>query len=228
MTRQTSLLAGLAVVAVLLAWWMLLMAPRNNEIATLREDTDAAVAQQQVVTGRIRSLEQVRTEAPDIEADLAAARQLLPAQPGLPSSVRQLQDAADQSGVVLASISPTRPAAVVERPDLTGIRVSLSVSGGYYQWVDFIRRVEDPRLVGRGVLVDAIDLTVGEYPTLNGNVQLTMFATTSVSPGAAAAPDAAAPQQAPAAEGGDDADEGAGDDAEPAAEAAGELTGGRS
>ena len=185
MTRQQSLLAGLAVVVVLVAWWMLLMSPRNTEVAEARAEVETVQGEQDVMRNRIRALESVRGDAPEIEADLAAAQTILPPGAGLPATLRQLQDAADQSGIVLTDVSPDRPSPVPEAPGIDRIDVSLTVSGGYYQWVDFLRRVEDPRLVGRGVLVRGVDLTPGEYPTLDGSVRMAMFAQEAVSPGAA-------------------------------------------
>lgn len=183
MTRQQSLLSVLAVVVVVAAWWFVFMAPRNEAIAALRDEVEVARTQQATVRARIRALEAVRTAAPDIEAELASARTLLPRSASLPSALRQLQDAADSSGLVLDAVAPTRPVPHADRDDLQSFTVSVAVSGGYYQWVDFVRRVEDPSLVGRGVLVEALDVTPLEYPLLAGNVQLRMFASGAVSPG---------------------------------------------
>jgi hypothetical protein len=48
--------------------------------------------------------------------------------------------------------------------------------GGYFQVVDFLRRLEDPVVTPRGVLVQSVTASPGELPTLSVSVSVVMFA----------------------------------------------------
>lgn len=177
MTRQATMLAALGVVLVLLLFYFFAFAPKNDELAVIREDIDTAVAQQATLEARIAALQEVRLRAPEIEAALAAAESIIPREAALPSALRQLQLAADDSGVELLTISPGRPAAVAgELPELSMLAVSLSVEGSYFQLVDFLRRIEDPSITPRGLVWTSGSLSPGDYPTLAVSLGGEMYA----------------------------------------------------
>lgn len=204
MNRQTLLLSGLVVVLVVAVWFFFLFQPKQDEVAEIEEEIVGT--EQQIVTTqrRIRQLQDVRERAPAIESQLVAAESVIPADPALPAMVRQLQLAADESGVSLTSISPGRPSAVGgDAGDLAQLSLSLSLEGGYFQVVDFLRRLEDPTIVARGILVEGATLSPSEYPTLAVSLSARMFARLTV-------PAAPAP-----AEDGDTADGGDGGAAPP-------------
>ncbi len=184
MTRQQTLLAFVVAIALVAAYWVFAMSPKNDQVATLAEERQQTVAQQQTVRQRIVALENIRSQAPEIEAALAAGRTLVPTNVALPAALRQLQDAADQAGLMLGVITPDRPKeSGVDRTMAT--TVTLTVSGSYFQILDFVRRVEDPALMGRAALVEGMDMTMSEYPLLASTIRLRVFSTVPASPGAA-------------------------------------------
>lgn len=179
MSRQAILLSILAAVLVVVAWFFLFFQPKNDEIAEIEEQIDQVQQEQQRLENRIEELREVRSEAPEIEARLAAAESVIPRDPALPSALRQLQLAADDSGVELVSVGPSAPAPAQGEdvpPGLAQLSLSVQIQGGYFQIVDFLRRVEDPTIVARGILWDSVSLSASEYPTLSASLSGRMFA----------------------------------------------------
>jgi Tfp pilus assembly protein PilO len=195
MTRTHWLLAGLAALLVLALFWLMLMSPQRDELAELQAETEDIEARQVQTASRIASLEAVRDEAPRQEALLAAAHAILPRDPALPSFLRQLQQAADDSEITLVAVAPARPVeATVEGADqsLHVINVGVELQGGYFQLVDFLRRIEDPAITPRGMTWNALNVS-GEpedYPTLEISLQGDVYTLLPIAPAETEVPDA--------------------------------------
>lgn len=167
-------------VVVLIAYQFLLLGPKNDELATVRADIESVETQQNQSRQRVRQLEAARSAAPETEAALAAARAVIPADPGLAAAYGQIQDAADASGIVLRSVLPGLPA--VQREDalaLAKTEVSVEAQGSFFQTIDFLRRIEDPTLTARGITVGSVVLAVEEYPRLDLDLRLIMWSQTT-------------------------------------------------
>lgn len=176
MNRQTTLLAVLGVLLLLVLFYLFGWKPQSEELAEIRTQIDDTVAQQAMLQNEIASLEAVRATAPEIEAALAAAESLVPREAALPSALRQLQLAADDSGVQLDSIAAGRPAADADVPELAQVSLAINARGSYFQLVDFLRRVEDPQITPRVVLFENVTVSVDDYPTLGIALTGSMFA----------------------------------------------------
>ncbi|MBW3659809.1 MAG: type 4a pilus biogenesis protein PilO [Actinobacteria bacterium] len=183
MTRQNAILSVLGVVLVLVLFYFFAFQPKNEEIAVIREEIDTAVAQQATLESRIAALQEVRLRAPEIEAALAAAESIIPRESALPSALRQLQLAADDSGVDLITISPGRPT-VVEgaAPELALMTISVAIEGSYFQLVDFLRRIEDPAITPRGIEWNSGSLAPTVYPRLTVSLSGEMYALLPAAP----------------------------------------------
>lgn len=209
MNRQTALLAALAAILIVVLGFVFVVQPRRNEIADVKDQIEEVQTAQRTTETQIAALQDVRARSPELEAELAAGNAVIPEVAALPAALRQLQVAADDSGVTLATISAARPERVTDTPDsppeLARINLSLTVTGGYFQIVDFLRRIEDPLITPRGVLWGSLSLAPETYPTLTGTISGTMFAV--LEDGAAVAEEE--PPSDGAAEGADDADPGA-------------------
>ena len=167
MKRSQVLLSILAGALVIALFYVLLWSPAREDLAELEQQIAAQQTQQQQLQQEITRLRAVRDEAPEVEAELAAAEAIVPRDPALPSALRQLQSAADESGLVLSTVSTSRPAAVDGSSDgLSSIDVNVQLGGGYFQLVDFLRRIEDPTITPRGLIWGSATVTVAEYPTL--------------------------------------------------------------
>jgi type IV pilus assembly protein PilO len=178
MKRQTLALAIIGAILLVVVSFLFLIKPKMDTVAELEQDAVDLRAQQQQVRTEIARLEGIRSQAPEIEAQLAAAQAVVPTDAALPSALRQMQRAADESGVILTSVAPGRPQAVqgATIPELASITMNMAIDGGYFQLVDFLRRIEDPAITARGVMIGSVTASTSEYPTLSITVGGQMYA----------------------------------------------------
>ena len=183
MKRSQLILSVVAAILIVALFYLLLYSPQRDELAELEIQITAEQALQAELEVEIARLRAVRETAPEVEAELAAAEAIVPQDPGLPSALRQLQLAADESGVVLESVSTARPAPI-DGPvaGLAGIDVSMQMSGRYFQLVDFLRRVEDPAITPRGLTWGSVAVTRAEYPDLTASINARMYVLGSTPP----------------------------------------------
>ena len=175
MTRVGWLLTALLCVLLGVGWYFLLFQPTSEEIEVVRTDTEATLDQAAQQRARADELRAVRQSAPEAEAALAAGQTLVPEGAAIPALFRQLQQAADDAGVRLNTLSPSAPSVETRNEqELAVIAVSMSVTGSYFQVVDLARRIEDPLLTPRALQWTSASLSPGEYPelsvTLSGQV----------------------------------------------------------
>lgn len=177
MNRQTGILAALAVVLVAALFYFFVWQPKDAEIAEIEDQIASAEQQQQQLEREIRELQEVRTNAPELEAAIVAAESVVPRDIGQASAIRQLQLAADGSGVDLPSVNFSQPAQIQDaQAGLAELTMSVQVVGGYYQIVDFYRRVEDPAITPRGVVWHDVSVSPSDYPTLTASSSGSIFA----------------------------------------------------
>jgi Tfp pilus assembly protein PilO len=183
MKRTHVLLAVLAAVLVVVSFWLLLWQPKQDEIVATREEIQATQDQQRMIEAELVHLRSVRESAPEGEALLAAAGVIVPDRPNQPSLLRQLQTAADDARLTLTSVNFGRPAdSLPEGEMIASLPTNLAIEGGYFQIVDFLRRIEAPEITPRGVLWDSITITEGEYPTLVAALSGRTFAAAAMPP----------------------------------------------
>lgn len=171
MSRMAWVVSALGALAFIALFFVLVFQPAREELADVEEQIALEQTEQARLDGEIQRLRSVREEAPMVEAELAAAEAIVPRDPALPALIRQLQMAADESGVTLSSVATGRPAELEAPPEpgLSAIDVNTQVEGGYFQIVDFLRRIEEPTISPRGLVwVNAAVTRVEEsYPDLN-------------------------------------------------------------
>ena len=175
MSRLQILLSILLAVLIVLLFWFLVFSPRQDDLAQLEMQIEDERVAQAALSERIAELRAVRENAPSAEAQLAAGNAIISPDPGLPAALRQLQSAADESGLVLRSISSSRPAILEADLGIANIALAVQLEGGYFQVVDFLRRVEDPTITPRAVLWTGIDISIVEHPELLVSVSGNLF-----------------------------------------------------
>jgi Tfp pilus assembly protein PilO len=104
--RWTALTALLCVGLLTLAWFAL-VGPRRAEAAEIREQTEAARAQNDALELRITQLKAQFADLPRNKADLAKIYAQMPAKAAMPDLVRSLDSAAASSGVTIQSVTPS-------------------------------------------------------------------------------------------------------------------------
>jgi Tfp pilus assembly protein PilO len=209
MKRSQILLFGAGAVLVIILFFVLLFQPAREDLAEVEDRITAEQDQQAQLTQAIARLRSVRDEAPEVEADLAAAEAIVPRDAALPSALRQMQLAADESGVVLQSVATSRPAELPEATEgLSSIEVTTQATGGYFQMIDFLRRLEDPAITPRGLVWNNATMAIGsEYPELQATLSGRVFAVIS-SPAPPETDEAADPDGVDNGAEGDDAGDG--------------------
>lgn len=179
MTRIAWVLTALGSILLAAVWYLFLFSPTTDEIADVRAATDQARDEATSLRAQAAQLRQVRENAPETEARIATARSLLPDESAMPSLLRQLQDAADESGVELVGVAPSAPRTFeVAGNEIVSIGVRLQVEGTYYQLVDLSRRLENPAITARGLKWNstAIQLQEEDYPVLSATMNGEVFA----------------------------------------------------
>lgn len=177
MNRQTGIIAALVVVLLSALFYFFVWSPKSDEIADIEAQIETVEQQQAQFQQRIAELREIRNDAPELEAAIVAAESIVPRDIGQAAAIRQLQLAADESGVELPTVTFSRPAQIEDGPPgLASIDLNLQALGGYYQLVDFFRRVEDPTITPRGFVWNSFGLSPEEYPTLTASSSGTMYA----------------------------------------------------
>lgn len=177
MSRVGWLLTGLLCVLLIVGWYFLLFSPTSDEIEDVRAETERVQTQAQQERQRAQVLREVRQAAPEAEAELAAGRTMIPDDPAIPALFRQLQQAADDAGVRLNSLSPSTPSSFeAGEESIAAVSVSMSVEGSYFQLVDLARRVEDPQLTPRALRWQSASISPSDYPSLSATLSGTVFA----------------------------------------------------
>jgi Tfp pilus assembly protein PilO len=210
--RKWSALTSVAVVAVLAAGWFLLISPQRGEASSLRSEK----ATQDQANAQLRTkIEVLKSQARDLPAQRARIAGFglnIPADPQLPSLIRELSAAARVSGVDLDSLAPAEPAAlptgegstVGSKPSTVGVTMIplvVSVEGDYFGVEQFLNKVESFRRV---MLVSGLKLDVEEQNGPSNRVKAVITARvfmTAPAPGTARPAGAAAGAPAGAAAG---------------------------
>ncbi len=176
MSRVAWLLTVLIAILVIALYWLFIWSPVRAEIADTEDQIEAAQDRATNARNRAAQLRAVRDGAPEAAAELAAADVLLPRDAALPSLLRQLQQAADDSGVRLTSVTPARPSPFdTSVGEVSRIQLGLQLEANYFQLIDFTRRLEDPLLSGRGVVWRSASISRSAPPVLSVSLAADVF-----------------------------------------------------
>lgn len=170
--------------------WFLLIGPQRSTAASIKRSAAATEAQAAQASAELTAgtTPVIRPKQPEIKtAYLYKLSKAMPMTTDMPNLLLELNQVVQQSGVHLASISPTPP-------DLTGMSaIQLSVTGDFYSLTDLLYRLRSLVSVHNGALdvsgrlfaVKSVDLTpTGTSRELNANISLNAFTfgTTSAVP----------------------------------------------
>lgn len=177
MKASPPIIAVIVALVLTLAFWFLLYKPANEQQALLEAETLTLVEEQNRLNQELAELRDIKAREVEIRAAIARLDQFIPSGPAQPAAIRQLQEAADAAGAAVTLVGFGEPqvpdaAATGTTPEaatggtLANIPVNMSVEGGYFQIVDFFRRLEVE--VPRAVLVDTVNISeaAAGYPRL--------------------------------------------------------------
>ena len=156
----------LGLVMIVLAWNFLFFAPAGRSVDTARARRDSALATQADLAAQLRELQTIGTEGPAWRAKVARLGAMIPTTPRLDEFIRAANSLKASSGVDWVSIQPSAPSAPAAPGGPTEIKMQVVVTGGYFQVLDYLDRLESLR---RLVVVDSIDVATGAAAATNGS-----------------------------------------------------------
>jgi hypothetical protein len=161
--------------------WFLLIGPQRSTAASIKRSAAATEAQAAQANAElsVSTTPVVQPKQPEIKtAYLYKLSKAMPMTTDMPNLLLELNQVVQESGVQLASISPTPP-------DSTGTSaIQLSVTGDFYSLTDLLYRLRSLVSVhndaldvsGRLFSVKSVDLTpTGGGRELNANISLNAF-----------------------------------------------------
>jgi len=176
-TRRQLIIATAVALIVTLLFFLILLKPKLNEISKARNDVDTARSQEQILRVELQHLQDVRKNAPDTTAKLAALSQYLPPTPDLPGFILLVQNAATLSGIDLQSIAPSPPTSLASATGVQAIPVTLTAQGGFFRIEDFLARLENLQRVVevRTLTLSPTQTQLSSELVLTTTISLTMF-----------------------------------------------------
>ena len=178
---------------LLVMGWFLLIGPQRSTAASIKRSAAATEAQVAQANAELSASTTpvVRPKQPEIKtAYLYKLSKAMPMTTDMPNLLLELNQVVQESGVQLASISPTPP-------DSTGMSaIQLSVTGDFYSLTDLLYRLRSLVSVHNGALdvsgrlfsIKSVDLTpTGGGRDLNANISVSAF-TFSAAAAAASVP----------------------------------------
>lgn len=180
LTRTTAWAGGavLLALAVCAATWLLLVSPRQQLAADLRDQTAATAAPNDLLQAQVLQLEAELGDVPQTRAEVAALREQVPVDADLATLLRQVTELSDRAGANLTGVTPTEPATAAgaeataaaeagttgatapPAPGVQVVPVTITATGTFSQVQDLLRLVQVE--LPRAVLVRSVALTSGE------------------------------------------------------------------
>jgi Tfp pilus assembly protein PilO len=190
MNNRTITFSVLAVVMVVALWWVFVFSGIRSDADEATKDVETAKAQSTSLEAQLKQLEALEADAPQTQARLDEMRLLLPKEADLAGFIDEANALGAEAGVKWVSVSPAPP---TQSGAVSTISFTMTVSGGYYQVLDYLHRVEG---MSRLVVVDGVTIDQGEAdeaggpPELTANLTARMFSQSAVqtAPGAPTTP----------------------------------------
>ena len=175
MSARTKLIvAGVIALIVCVIFYMFFIRPRAAELDRTNDEISTAQAETTALRAQLTDLEELRENAPRLQAELNEFRDLVPRRDDTANFIFQMQDAAVASGVGFVQIDPEEPKPPPEGAALAQVRATIGAKGGYFSIQDFIRRINE---LDRAVGIDSINMVSTEEEEgaeERGRIDLTM------------------------------------------------------
>jgi Tfp pilus assembly protein PilO len=157
-------LAGvLGFVVILLVWNFAFFAPAGRDQDHAKQKLDTAQQQGNQLDARLRDLKKISVNAPEQKAKLDKLNAAVPVTADLEGFIRSAVDLEQQAGVDWVDVEPTPP---VAGGTASQIKMSIVISGGFFQVLDYLNRLES---LSRLVVVDGINIAAGGGGSSSGS-----------------------------------------------------------
>jgi len=166
MNRRLLIPLGIGV-ALLILWYVALYGPQSSALSDARKRASDATQKSATLRDQLSRLQQARQGQPLKQSQLETLRVAIPDDPALAQFILQANDAASAAGIDFLSITPTPPSSSAQAATTpaggaatgatpTPIRIAMTASGGYFQVLDFVNRLNGlPRIV----VVDSLQMS---------------------------------------------------------------------
>jgi type IV pilus assembly protein PilO len=142
MTQREQALAGVGVVAILLAvaFWYFRFTPQVANISAMSAHVDTVETNNRKARVAIArgTVAQLQGEAAKYQKNLDMVRELVPTSNEVPSLLENVSTAARRVGLDLASVEPVP---VIQGEQFDTYRYKVSVMGGYHELAEFLTNV---------------------------------------------------------------------------------------
>jgi Tfp pilus assembly protein PilO len=183
MNRKVLILGGAGMVAMVAIWYVALFSPQGSALSKANQRLDAARLKQTELRAQYHSLQLAKTASASLQAQIDALKLAAPDKPELASFIDATNAAADAAGVSFMTLAPTPPGgaagatpagakAAAAPAGLSELRLSLSVSGTYFQVVDFMNRLN---AIPRVVVIDTVNLAGDKAGKISAQLSARMF-----------------------------------------------------
>jgi Tfp pilus assembly protein PilO len=191
MNRRLLIPIGAGIV-VLVLWFVALWGPQGSALSKARKRATTAEQQRGTLRDQLTRLQQSKRDEPLKRSQLETLRVAVPDDPNLAQFILDANDAASRSGIDFLSITPTPPTAAGGQAGTqagttpttvagggggaapVSIRLGMTITGGYFQVLDFVNRLNRlPRLV----VVDTVSVSSGASGPLQVQLTARMFTT---------------------------------------------------
>ena len=144
--------------------------PQWDRIAALRNALKVEQVQVAGITSYVEHNSDLDKQYVELRQKLDQTSLLLPEQSDIGSFLVQLEQVAKASKVVLGQVQPSQP---VVKTGYYEIPVTITVSGNYFQVLDFMSRIEGMK---RFVAVSSMSLKPKTGDVLDGNIAVIIYA----------------------------------------------------
>jgi Tfp pilus assembly protein PilO len=155
------LIAGAAVAGVLLLIMVVLVLPKMKAVTEAEDRLDAAKAEQTTLTVRREALQDAKATAGQARAIIRDVEARIPRLADEPGLLLLLQNAAQGSGLEVASFAVGEPTFDADR-GISVIQVTVAAEGTYFEVADFLYSVET---LPRAAKMTAMSLAPSEEGT---------------------------------------------------------------
>lgn len=163
MTGKTKIiLSVVGVIAVGAATFFLAVKPRQDELGKVRNQVAKETDRTQSLEAELAHRQQLQENAPQLEAQIAKYRELVPEDDQVANFIFQVQEAANESGVGFVEITPALPTPPAEGAEVAEVKSIIGARGGYFAVQDFFRRLYG---LDRAVRIDEVTMDAEEDQT---------------------------------------------------------------
>jgi Tfp pilus assembly protein PilO len=143
------------VLGLLLAWNSMILSPKGRQRAEVKAKIVRVRSEAATLRSEVTDLKAQVGRLEAAEAALERISRLIPADDGMADLIRVLDDVAAKSQVAWASLNPGSP---TPGPNGTYISLGISLSGTFFQILDYLERLEE---IDRLIVLDGVRLSPG-------------------------------------------------------------------